>query len=147
MSDPAKPTAADLRKAADILRAVADGAATFDRSAASPIMAMLEAGAVAMEQRDALQNEIDVLRDERLRDENLALWKVAAAEQTKRAKAAEAENAKLREALKTAEPHFLNALIDLATDTPREITTQTLDGGLKLVRAAIAKAKEPGAGG
>lgn len=43
-------------------------------------------------------------------------------------------------ALKAAKGYMLNASIDLSTNTPKKTALATLEGGMKLVDAAIAKA-------
>lgn len=43
-------------------------------------------------------------------------------------------------ALKAAEGYLLNAKIDLETGAPKRTAIQTIEGGLKVVRAALAKA-------
>jgi hypothetical protein len=49
--------------------------------------------------------------------------------------------AELLAALKSAEGYLLNAKIDLETGAPKRTAITTIEGGLKLVRAAIAKAE------
>lgn len=44
-------------------------------------------------------------------------------------------------ALKAACGYFRNVLIDLDTGTPKATTRQTVDGGLKMIEAALAKAR------
>jgi IS5 family transposase len=57
---------------------------------------------------------------------------------TKRDEAFEA----MRKALQAASGYLLNAKIDLETGAPRKTATQTIDGGLKVVRAALRLAEE-----
>ena len=46
---------------------------------------------------------------------------------------------RFQKALAVAEGYLLNALIDLQTGAPKKTAIQTIDGGLKMVRAALAK--------
>lgn len=50
-----------------------------------------------------------------------------------------AENERLRKTLDSCCGYMLNAKIDLETGTKKRTTIQTLEGGLKMVRAAIGK--------
>ena len=52
-----------------------------------------------------------------------------------------AERDELLTALKTASAYMLNAKIDFQTGVPEKTATDTIEGGLKLVGAAIAKCK------
>lgn len=45
-------------------------------------------------------------------------------------------------ALEAASGYLLNAKIDLETGAPKRTAICTIEGGLKVVRAAIAKAKD-----
>lgn len=45
------------------------------------------------------------------------------------------------DALRSLTGYLLNAKIDIETGTPKATTIQTIEGGLKLARAAIAKAE------
>lgn len=45
-------------------------------------------------------------------------------------------------ALKAASGYLMNARIDLETDTKRATAIRTIDGGLKIVRKALAKADD-----
>lgn len=45
-------------------------------------------------------------------------------------------------ALAAAEGYLLNARIDLETGAPKRTAINTIDGGIKMVRAALSQAKE-----
>ena len=47
----------------------------------------------------------------------------------------------LLQALKTAQGYMLNAKIDLETGAPKKTAIATIEGGLKIVAAAIARAE------
>jgi len=64
-------SAEDLRKLAEKV----ERRAFFAAYSPDELAAALRAGAAAMRERDELRQENDVLRDARLADENLALWK------------------------------------------------------------------------
>lgn len=51
------------------------------------------------------------------------------------------ENRALRKALESVLDCLLRALIDLQTNTPRRTTITTIEGGLKMVRAALASTR------
>ena len=53
----------------------------------------------------------------------------------------EARNAEMLAALKAATGYMLNAKIDLETGAPKRTAICTIDGGLAMLRAAIANAK------
>lgn len=53
--------------------------------------------------------------------------------------ALKAENEKLRGVLEKATGYLLNAKIDLETEAPRRTAIRTIEGGLTVVRAALAK--------
>ena len=58
----------------------------------------------------------------------------------------EAERAKvkaLREALAAAKGYLLNAHIDLETGAPKRTAINTLSGGIRLVREALAATSDP----
>lgn len=55
----------------------------------------------------------------------------------------EAREAKLVEALSAASGYLLNAKIDLETGCPKAVAIQTIEGGLKTVRAALLPPPEP----
>lgn len=47
----------------------------------------------------------------------------------------------LRKSLSAASGYMKNAAIDLATGAPKKTTLMTINGGIRLVEAALAKAK------
>lgn len=49
-------------------------------------------------------------------------------------------NADLIAALKAATGYLMNARIDLETGAPKRTAIQTIEGGIKLIREALAKA-------
>ena len=52
------------------------------------------------------------------------------------------QRAALVTALEAACGYLLNAKIDLETGAPKKTALQTIEGGLKLVRAALAEVKQ-----
>lgn len=52
------------------------------------------------------------------------------------------EDNRLKEALKSAQGYFRNAKIDLETGAPKRTAIQTLEGGLKLVDAALSHGED-----
>ena len=52
------------------------------------------------------------------------------------------ENERLRKALNTACGYLLNAKIDLETGAPKRTAIQTIDGGLRAIRAHTTEADQ-----
>ncbi len=68
-------------------------------------------------------------------------WKAVAGVQRAEIEQLKAEVDELIAALKASGGYLMNAAIDLETGTKKQTTLATLNGGLKLVRAAIEKAE------